>query len=202
MVGGWSDCESLALWPKSAQEYDGANGHSPMSEMRSLERVRSDEIAQLLEERAERNKKKHAVWKANHKEEISAYNKEWNEAHPEEKKILKREWNEANRDHVNEYGRERAKKAKELNLFPCLECEKPFANKTELERHQRSEVACKPKRDAARSARLMCSGCGEVLAQMACSIYDRLSHNLRTQICHCQLGDYNYTTRRVLISKN
>jgi hypothetical protein len=29
-----------------------------------------------------------------------------------------------------------------------------------------------------------------------------LSHNLRTRICHCQLGDYNYTTRRVLISKN
>jgi hypothetical protein len=29
-----------------------------------------------------------------------------------------------------------------------------------------------------------------------------LSHNLRTRICHCQLGDYNYTTQRVLISKN
>jgi hypothetical protein len=202
MVVGWSDCESLALWPKSAQEYDSANNHNPMSEMRSLEQVRSEEIAQLLQEWTERNKKKHAVWKEAHKQEISAYNKEWNEAHSDDKKILEREWNEANRDHANEYGRERAKKAKNPNLFPCVECGKPFASTREWERPQLSEAVCKPKRDAARTARLTCSGCGEVLAQianlerylagnyrrtveeMSCSIYGRVIKNTANLLRH------------------
>jgi hypothetical protein len=197
MVGGWGDCESLAFWPKTAQEYDGANGHNPMSERRSLEQVRSEEIARLLQERAERNKKKHAVWKAGRKEEISAYNKEWNEVHPEERKMLKRNWDEANKDHVRDYQRERAKEAKESNLFPCVDCGKSFANKTELERHTRSDSACKPKRDAARSARLMCSGCGEVLAQMANLERHPLVRIENTELGDCSLapvpqpGDYN-----------
>jgi hypothetical protein len=29
-----------------------------------------------------------------------------------------------------------------------------------------------------------------------------VSHNSRTRICYCQLGDYNHTTQRVLTSKN
>lgn len=70
-------------------------------------------------------------------------------------------------DHILEYQRERAKKAKKSESFPCENCKKPFANKRELQRHQDSEVACKPKRDAARTARLTCDGCNKVFSQMA-----------------------------------
>ena len=166
MVGRWRNCERLALWKKSDQEYDGANSHSCMFESRSLEEVRSDEIVQLLQERTERNKKQKKIYKAAHKEEVRAYQKEWEENHKEEKKGQKREWVEANRDHVNEYERGRAKKAKDSAQFPCEDCQKPFANKRELKRHRDSGVACKPKRDAARTARLTCGGCNKVFSQM------------------------------------
>jgi hypothetical protein len=166
MVGGWKNCERLALWKKSDQEYDGANGHSCMFESRSLEEARPDEIAQLLQERSERKKKQQAIYRATHREEIRACQKEWEDEHKEERKTQKRAWNEANREHVNEYGRGRAKKAKDTEEFPCEDCQKLFANKRELERHQSSGVACKPKRDAARTDRLTCGGCQEVFSQM------------------------------------
>jgi hypothetical protein len=151
MYGAWKGCEQLALWNKNDREYDGANSHSCMHERRSLEDVRPEEIAQLLQQRAERNKKK---------------SKEWSEDHKEERRTQKRAWDEENKDHVNEYGRERAKKARDSAQHSCKVCHAPFANPRELNRHLDSEVACKPKRDAARTARLTCGGCKQVFSQM------------------------------------
>lgn len=164
MVGRWRNCESLALWNRSDQEHDGANGHSPMKEIRSLGVIEPDDIAQFLQERKEKNKRQHKIWLANHKEVVRTYNNRWIAEHQEEMKAHKRAWNEANADYVNKYQRARAKKAKEPALLPCDGFLKPFANKKELERHQGSEVACKPKRDAARTARETCGGCSKVFA--------------------------------------
>ncbi|KAI8943450.1 hypothetical protein NX059_001459 [Plenodomus lindquistii] len=167
MVGRWKNCTSLALWKREDQEYDGANNHSCMREGHSMEEATPEEIEQDLRERKERNYAQHRIYKANNKEKVRAVQKVWDEEHAEERKIKKRKWNDENADHVREYGRELAKRNKEEERFVCEGCEKPFANKTELERHRNSEVACKPKRDAARTARLTCGGCGEVFAQMA-----------------------------------
>ena len=132
MVGTWKNCELLAVWDKSSRTYDGANTHSCMYETRSLEEVLPEETPKVLAWWAERNKKQKAIYKATHKEEIRATARLWNAEHKAELKALKREWNDANRDHVNEYGRKRAKKAKESGTFTCKLCNKPFANKREL----------------------------------------------------------------------
>ena len=167
MIGTWNNCKGLALRKKEDQEYDGANSHSCMYESRSLEDIRPEEIAQLLEEREKRNKAKHDIYRATHKKEIRATQKIWDEENKEHRKEVKWQWNEENQEHVNEYQRKRAKTAKETTQFPCNDCGLNFANKTGLKRHKDSEIACKPKRDAARSARLTCGGCQREFAQMA-----------------------------------
>ncbi|KAH7073806.1 hypothetical protein BKA63DRAFT_40801 [Paraphoma chrysanthemicola] len=196
MVGSWNNCQSLALWKKDAQEYDGANSHSCTFERRSLEDIKPEDIAQLLQERAERNKKKHDIWKATHQEEIRASKKAYQEEHKEERKTQKRDWNEANRDHVNEYNREVAKKNKESGKFICSGCQKPFGKQRELERHQDSEVACKPKRDAARTARLTCGGCNKEFSQMA-----NLERHLADGSCRTDEENSCPTCGRVIKSK-
>ncbi|OAG17539.1 hypothetical protein CC77DRAFT_261403 [Alternaria alternata] len=167
MIGTWNNCKGLALWKKEDQEYDGANSHSCMHESRSLEEIKPEEIAELLEERAKRNKAKHDIYRATHKKQIRATQKIWDEENKEHRKEGKRQWNEENKEHINEYARKRAKTAKETAQFPCNDCGLNFANKKELKRHKDSEIACKPKRDAARSARLTCGGCQREFAQMA-----------------------------------
>jgi hypothetical protein len=82
-------------------------------------------------------------------------------------KTPKQNWDKANNEHVNNHQRARAKKAIESAQFPCEDCQKTFANKTELEKDQESEVAYKSKRDAARAALLTCGGCKKVFSQMA-----------------------------------
>lgn len=71
MVGHWKACEGLALWERSAQEYDGLNSHSCMFEMRSLELVDPGGIAQLLQERKEGNNRQKKIYRETH-EEIKA----------------------------------------------------------------------------------------------------------------------------------
>ncbi|CAN9411778.1 unnamed protein product [Alternaria alternata] len=112
-----------------------------MYESRSLEEIKPEEITQLLEERAKRNKAKHDIYRATHKKEIRATQKIWDEKNKEHRKTVKRAWGEANKEHVNEYARGRAKKAKATGEFPCNDCGLNFANKTELKRHKDSEVA-------------------------------------------------------------
>ncbi|CAN9170274.1 unnamed protein product [Alternaria alternata] len=112
-----------------------------MHESRSLEEIKPEEIAELLEERAKRNKAKHDIYRATHKKEIRATQKIWDEENKEHRKEGKRQWNEENKEHINEYARKRAKTAKETAQFPCNDCGLNFANKKELKRHKDSEIA-------------------------------------------------------------
>ncbi|KAF7679421.1 hypothetical protein GT037_003169 [Alternaria burnsii] len=181
MIGTWKNCKGLALWKKEDQEYDGANSYSCMYESRSLEEIKPEEIAQLLEERAKRNKAKHKIW---------------DEEDNEHMKEVKRQWNEENKEHVNEYQRKRAKTAKEIAQFPCNDCGLNFANKKESRRHKDSEIACKPKRDAARKARLTCGGCQRGFAQMA-----NLERHIARDTCPTAEQMSCPTCRRVIESK-
>jgi len=135
-------------------------------ESRSLEQIQSEQIAELLRERAERYKKKQDICRATHKEHLQAAARFWEEDHKEERRIQKGEWEDANRDHIRKYRRGRDKEAKDSAQYPCKDCGKLFGKERELDRHQALEVACKLKRDAARTVRLTCGGCERVLSQM------------------------------------
>ena len=139
-----------------------------------MEVLNEDDIDELIAERKQRR----IDYRAGRKEETSAYNKEYNKENVGKRQELKRKWNEDNREHVNEYARDKAEEARVSGKFPCQDCGSCFGNPRELQRHIDSEVACKPKRDAARTARLTCGGCGKVFSQMA-----NLERHIDTGVC-------------------
>ena len=106
-----------------------------MMKSRTLEQTELERIAELLRERAERNKKKQDIYKATHKEHLRAAAKVWEEDHKEKRRIQKGEWEDANRDHIRKYRRGRDKEAKDSARYPCKDCGKLFGNKRELDRH-------------------------------------------------------------------
>jgi hypothetical protein len=99
-------------------------------------------------------------------------------------------------------GAKERRRRRTLTCSPLSSVETPSLVRESGKRHQLSEAVCKPKRDAARTARLTCSGCGEVLAQianlerhlagnyrrtveeMSCSIYGRVIKNKANLLRH------------------
>jgi len=138
-----------------------------MMQSRSLKQIELEQIAELLRERAERNEKKQDIYRAIHKEHLRAAAKVWEEDHKKRKGIYKREGGKTQTEITSgSTDVEETRKQRILHSTPCKDCGKLFGNKRELDRHQTLEVAYKPRRDAARTARLTCGGCKRMFSHM------------------------------------
>lgn len=133
-----------------------------MMESRSLEQIELEQIAELLRERAERNKKKQDIWRATHKD-IFKLPRGSGKKTIKRKGVYKGESGKTQTEITSgSTDVEGTRKQRILHSTSCKECGKLFGNKRELDRHLALEVACKPKRDAARTARLTCGCCKRV----------------------------------------